>query len=66
MDALIKSIIVGVLLVLGSALLGGIGVAVLILKPFGELLTGLSAASLIGSACIAWGWACFARKELYE
>jgi len=52
--------------VLVSAFIGGIGIAVAILNPFGKVLSLTFAVGLIGTAIICWGWACFARKELYE
>lgn len=66
MDPTTKSIVVGILLVLVSAFIGGIGIAVAILNPFGKVLSLTFAVGLIGTAIICWGWACFARKELYE
>lgn len=61
-----KSVLIGILLVLATAFLGGVGIAVAELRPFGSILSYVSSIGLIGSAFIAWGWACFARKELYE
>jgi hypothetical protein len=61
-----QSIIIGILLVLVTAFVGGVGIAVALLNPFGTLLSAVLTIALIGSACISWGWSCFARKELYE
>lgn len=66
MRAETKSIVIGIVLVLAAAFMGGVGISVAILNPFPPLLSILCAISLITSAIICWGWACFARKELYE
>lgn len=66
MKPITRSIVIGVLLVLISAFVGGVGIAVALLNPFGEVLSLAFAVGLLGTAFICWGWACFARKELYE
>jgi hypothetical protein len=66
MKPITRSIVIGILLVLVAAFIGGVGIAVALLNPFGEALSLAFAVSLIGSAFICWGWACFAREELYE
>jgi hypothetical protein len=66
MQPITKSIVIGILLVLVTAFIGGVGIAVALLNPFGEVLSLALAIGLLGSAFIAWGWSCFARKELYE
>lgn len=66
MKPITQSIIIGILLVIAAAFVGGVGIAVATLKPFGEALSLTFAVGFLGSAFIFWGWACFARKELYE
>jgi hypothetical protein len=66
MQPITKSIMIGILLVLVTAFVGGVGIAVVLLNPFGEVLSLALAIGLLGSAFISWGWSCFARKELYE
>jgi len=65
MKDVIKSTILGVILVLAFVAGGSVGVATLMIKPFGHLGSILVGASFIASGIVCWGWACFARK-LYE
>lgn len=66
MKPITRSIIISILLVLAAAFVGGVGISVALLNPFGEVLSFAFAIGFLGSAFIFWGWACFARKELYE
>jgi hypothetical protein len=66
MKPVTRSILIGILLVIAAAFVGGVGIAVAMLNPFGEALSFPFAIGFLGSAFIFWGWACFARKELYE
>ena len=66
MDARLKSTIVGIYLVLISAVSGGVGIAILLVNPFGFLGSMIVGIAFILGSIVCWGWACFARKELYE
>jgi hypothetical protein len=66
MDAQLKSTIVGIYLVLLSAVSGGVGISVLQVKPFGFLDSVIVGVAFILGSIVCWGWACFARKELFE
>ena len=66
MDASFKSTIVGIYLVLLSAVSGGVGISVLLVKPFDYLGSTIVGIAFILGSIVCWGWACFARKELYE
>jgi len=66
MDARLKSTIVGIYLVLLSAVSGGVGISVLQVKPFGFLGSIIVGVAFILGSMVCWGWACFARKELFE
>jgi len=66
MDASFKSTIVGIYLVLLSAVSGGVGISVLLVKPFDYLGSTIVGTAFILGSIVCWGWACFARKELYE
>jgi hypothetical protein len=66
MDAQLKSVIVGIYLVLISAVSGGVGIAILLVNPFGFLGSAIVGTAFILGSIVCWGWACFARKELYE
>lgn len=66
MRPMTKSIVIGISLVLVTAFVGGVGIAVAVLNPFGEVISSALAIGLLGSAFISWGWSCVARKELYE
>jgi len=66
MDARLKSTIVGIYLVLLSAVSGGVGISVLQVKPFGFLDSVIVGVAFILGSIVCWGWACFARKELFE
>lgn len=66
MSPAMKSTLVGILLVLACAIGGGVGVATLLVMPFGYYGSILVGISYITSAIICWMWACFARRKLYE
>jgi hypothetical protein len=66
MDASLKSTIIGIYLVLLSAVSGGIGISVILVRPFDYLGSVIIGATFILGSIVCWGWACFARKELYE
>lgn len=66
MKSRVKSTIMGVLFTLMSALGGGVGIATLIAQPFDFFISVFVGFTFIVSSLVCWGWACFARKELYE
>jgi hypothetical protein len=65
MDASLKSTIIGMYLVLLSAVSGGIGISVILVKPFDYVSSVIIGIAFILGSIVCWGWACFARKELY-
>ena len=62
MQPITKSIVMAILMVLISAFVGGVGVAIAIINPFGIVQTSIISIGLVASAVIFWGWSCFARK----
>ena len=64
-DATMKSTLVGLYLVLLSAFSGGLGIAIFLATPFGAG-SALVGVAFVLASIVSWGWACFARKELFQ
>jgi hypothetical protein len=61
----VKGTIIGVIFVLMFALGGGVGVAVLIVRPFDFFVSIFVGGTFIVSAIVCWWWSCFVR-EIYR